>query len=273
MKKIILTIVKYILAFGIAIVLLWWSFHGLSDKDLKDLKMAITSANYKMLVPVFGLLLLSHLFRAMRWRELILPLGYNPKSYHLLLGILLGYITNQLIPRAGEIVRCTSVSKPTKTPAEKLVGTIVAERAFDVICLLIITAITIILEYSYIETYAREIYQGILHASKGNGKWFLIGGIILFILLIRWLRKKFKGHKWFAFLGNLSKGLMLGLTSIGKVKHKLLFTFYTVAMWACYILSTWIGCLALKQTAHLGLDTALAMLVFGTFGIIVSLLN
>jgi len=220
MKKIILTIVKYVLAFGIAILLLWWSFHGLTDKDYADLKMALTSANYLMLVPVFGLLLLSHWFRALRWRELILPLGYNPKSYHLLLGILLGYITNQLVPRAGEIVRCTSVSKPTKTPSEKLVGTIVAERAFDVVCLLVITIFTIIIEYSYIDTYASEIYHGILRAASGNGKWFFIGGLIVFILLVKWLRKKFRSHKWFVFIGNLTKGLMLGLTGIGKVKHK-----------------------------------------------------
>jgi glycosyltransferase 2 family protein len=270
-KKILLTIIKYVLAFGIAILLLWWSFHGLSDKDLDDIGSAIREANYSMILPVFGILLLSHLFRALRWRELIIPLGYKPKAYHLLLGILVGYIANQLIPRAGEIVRCTSVAKQTKTPAEKLIGTIVAERAFDVVCLLIITIATVYIEYDYIQPYAHEIYTSVIHGLKtGTGKYWTIGILIVLALVIFWLYRRFKSHKMTNVFSKIAKGLWLGLSSITKVQNKFLFLLYTVGMWACYIASTWIGCLALKETAHLGWDTGLAMLVFGTFGIIVA---
>jgi uncharacterized membrane protein YbhN (UPF0104 family) len=41
-------------------------------------------------------------------------------------------------------------------------------------------------------------------------------------------------------------------------------------MWLCYALSTWIGCWALEETSHLDFLTGIALLVFGTFGVIVA---
>lgn len=48
---------------------------------------------------------------------------------------MIGYLANLAIPRLGEVLKCTFLSKYEKVPAEKLVGTIVAERAVDVVSL------------------------------------------------------------------------------------------------------------------------------------------
>jgi hypothetical protein len=50
---------------------------------------------------------------------------------------MIGYLANLAIPRLGEVLKCTLLAKYEKVPAEKLVGTIVAERAVDVISLAI----------------------------------------------------------------------------------------------------------------------------------------
>ncbi|MDB5229259.1 MAG: dolichol-P-glucose synthetase [Chitinophagaceae bacterium] len=272
MKRILLTIFKYILAFGIAIVLLWWSLHGLSEKDTADIKAALLRANYAIIVPVFLILLVSHFFRALRWKQLIHTLGYKPPVIYLLCGILVGYIANQLIPRAGEIVRCTAIAKQTNIPAEKLIGTMVAERAFDVLCLLVITTGTLIIEYHAISAYALEIFtalkNGILYG--GAKRWYILGGIIVSTIVIIWLVRQFKTHKRGMYIRKVFKGLAMGLSSIKNVKNKPLFFLYTLAIWTAYILATWMGCWALSETSVLKLDAALAMLVFGTFGIIVA---
>lgn len=271
MKRIITIIIKYLLAFSLAIFLLWWSLSDLNDKKIAEIKEALSHAKYWMLLPVFAVLLLSHVFRALRWRQLIGPMGYSPSPFYLTCGILIGYIGNQLIPRAGEVLRCTSISKPTKVPPEKLIGTIVAERAFDIVCLLALTIFVFYHESHYIATYAHEIKHSIqtgIAAKKGKG-WIGLG-ILVFILLIYLLYRRYKTHKVGGFLIKVFKGLAQGLTSIKNVKNKFLFLAYTVCIWTCYAAATYLGCLALNETAHLGVFTALAMLVFGTFGIIVA---
>lgn len=271
MKRIITIIVKYLLAFSIAIFLLWWSLSGLTDKDVTDIKAALSKANYWLLLPVFGVLLLSHFFRALRWKQLIKPMGYDPSVFYLNCGVLIGYIGNQLIPRAGEVLRCTAISKPTKVPPEKLIGTIVAERAFDICCLLLITIGVFYHEWSYISSYANEIGDAIragVSDKKGKGWIALIVGVVIIILYL--LYRRYRTHKFGGFLVKIFKGLGQGLSSIKDVQNKFLFLVYTICIWVCYAAATYVGCMAIEETAHLGVFAALSMLIFGTFGIIVA---
>lgn len=271
MKRIFAIVIKYLLAFSIAIFLLWWSLSGLTDKDIADIKVALGKANYLLLVPVFIVLLLSHFFRALRWRQLIEPMGYRPSPFYLTCGVLIGYIGNQLIPRAGEVLRCTTISRPTKIPAEKLIGTIVAERAFDICCLLLLTAGVFYLEWEYISTYVHEIRDAVTSgfaAKKGKGWIALIVFVILVIIYL--LYKRFRTHKGGGLFIKIVKGLAQGLTSIKNVRNKFLFLLYTVLIWVCYAAATYLGCLALEETAQLGVLPALSLLIFGTFGIIVA---
>jgi glycosyltransferase 2 family protein len=271
MKRIITIIIKYLLAFSIAIFLLWWSLSGLSDKDVKDIKEALSKANYLLLLPVFLVLLLSHFFRALRWKQLIKPMGYDPSVFYLTCGVLIGYIGNQLIPRAGEVLRCTAISKPTKVPPEKLIGTIVAERAFDICCLLLITIGVFYHEWVYISTYAHEIGDAIrsgIFEKKGKGWIALIVAVVIIVMYL--LYRRYRTHKVGGFLVKIFKGLAQGLTSIKNVKNKFLFLVYTICIWVCYAAATYVGCMAIEETSHLGVFAALSMLIFGTFGIIVA---
>ena len=259
------------LAFSIAIFLLWWSLSGLTDKDVTDIKAALSKANYLLLLPVFLVLLLSHFFRALRWKQLIKPMGYDPSVFYLTCGVLIGYIGNQLIPRAGEVLRCTSISKPTNVPAEKLIGTIVAERAFDLCCMILITTGVFYHQWDYISTYAHEIGDAIgsgIFAKKGKGWMALIVAVVLIIIYL--LYRRYRTHKVGGFLVKIFKGLAQGLTSIKNVQHKFLFLVYTICIWICYAAATYLGCQALEETSHLGVGAAMSMLIFGTFGIIVA---
>lgn len=272
MKRLLVSSLKYIIGFGIGALLIWWSLHSLSGKDLTDIKEALLRARFWLLIPVFIILLSSHWFRAMRWKQLITPLGYNPPILQLICGLLIGYIGNQMIPRAGEILRCTSVAKANKIPAEKLIGTMVAERAFDVVCLGLITFGTIIMEYAYIESYANDIFASIRNGIEhgGNKRWVIIGILLLIIVGFIVLVRKLPHTKFGQFIRRILKGIWEGLSSIRKVKNKPFFLLNTLMMWICYVLATWVGCFALEETMHLTISTSVAMLVFGTFGIIIA---
>ncbi len=272
MKKILLTLFKYLLAFGIAILLIWWSFKGLTKEDIGFIQSTLGRANYLMLIPVFIILMLSHLFRALRWQQLIEPLGYKPPVFQLLCGVLIGYIANQFIPRAGEIVRCTSISKYNKIPAEKLIGTIVAERAFDLVSLLVITVCTVVLQYDVMQPYVAEIGNAVTVKFQNNaGFRLLVAGIAVTVALTGYFfLKKFKTHKYVQLFKRIVKGVIQGLVSIKDVSNKPLFFINTILLWTCYVMATWLGCFALEETMHLSAAAGLAMLVLGTFGVIVS---
>lgn len=272
MRRAFLYFLKYVVGFGIAGLLIWLSLGKLSDKDLTDIKEALLRARFWLLLPVFVILFGSHWFRARRWQQLITPLGYRPTVSQLLCSLFIGYLGNQVIPRAGEIIRCTTVARTSRVPAEKVIGTMVAERAFDVICLALITGATLLIEYRYIESYMNDIFSAISSgfASGGPRRWFTIGISALLIAILVWIVKKGKRSKQGQFLARVGKGLWEGLSSIKKVENKPLFLLNTLLIWTCYILSTWLGCFALQETEHLSVTTAIAMLVFGTFGIIVA---
>src|ERR1700744_3015334 len=148
MKKQLLTAVQYIFFAALAAFFVWLSLKDMDAKKWAQLKDALDRANYWLLVPVLGLLLASHWLRALRWRQLIQPMGYDPSKLNCFLGVMIGYFVNLGAPRLGEVVKCTILARYERIPADKLVGTIVAERAFDVVCLAVVFGLTFLSQFS-----------------------------------------------------------------------------------------------------------------------------
>src|SRR4029453_1970018 len=123
-----------------------------TDKGWEDIKDAFRNANYLLIIPVMITLLLSHYSRALRWKILMEPMGYKPRVFNTSRAVLIGYMANLAVPRLGEVLKCTILARYEKVPADKLVGTIVAERAFDVVCLMIVFGLTLVFQYDVIHT-------------------------------------------------------------------------------------------------------------------------
>src|SRR5687768_13611784 len=138
MNKKILSLLQYLFFLGLGIFLVWWSLGTISDDDWVKIKESLRNANYWYLLPVVLALLASHFSRAMRWKILMEPVVYKTRIGNTYMAVLIGYLANLAVPRLGEILKCTILARYEKVPADKLVGTIVAERAFDMICLLIL---------------------------------------------------------------------------------------------------------------------------------------
>lgn len=267
MKKRLIPVLKYTAFIAIAVLIIWFSFKGLTPKDWAEIKNALSNANYWVALPVFIVLLLSHSARAARWKQLIQPLGYKPRFINLLGGLLICYLGNAALPRLGEILRCTSVSRYEKIPAEKLIGTIVAERAFDFCCFLLFICIAVATQFDVLGHYFHDVKTMLFTGSSTNKLLVIIGGVLLFILLIFLLRKLSQKDN---FLSRIIKGIGQGLLSIKNVENKPKFIFYTLVIWFSYIGAAWLGCLALDETFNVGLGAAIAMLVSGTFGIMLT---
>jgi uncharacterized protein (TIRG00374 family) len=247
----------------------------MDKKSWAQLKDALDKANYWLLVPVLGLLLASHWLRALRWRQLIEPMGYEPSRMNCFLGVMIGYFVNLGAPRLGEVVKCTILARYEKVPADKLVGTIVAERAFDVVCLAIVFGLSLLLQFNVIHSLTTS--SSLFHSSgSGNSsplKWWIIGAVVVLIAGFVILRRRWVISRWAQITHRIKAiivNILHGLTSVRSIRNKPLFFFYTIGIWCLYLLSTWFGFFAISATRNLSIVDALSVLAMGSVGMIVS---
>ncbi len=137
MPKNIKSILKKILPLALGIFLVWISLSKLTPNDIEDLKNSFKSANYWWVLLSLTIGIISHLSRAHRWNFMLEPLGYKPKFLNNAMAVVIAYLVNLGIPRAGEISRAATITEYEGVPFEKAFGTIVAERVADVLMLLI----------------------------------------------------------------------------------------------------------------------------------------
>lgn len=264
-KKNLFLILQYAIFFGLGFALIYWQYAKLSPQDMEDLSLSLdqVSERWWILVPIVIIGFFSHFFRALRWRILLEPLQIRPSLVNITGAVFIGYLTNLLLPRMGEVAKCTVVAKYDDEPADKIIGTIVAERAFDLVCLGLVTLLTFAIQADIVGDYLRDLLAGknwLLMLLTGFGA--LLGLVIFAVALYR----RNKDGK----IGQFIKGLAEGLTAILTMKKKAWFVFYTVLIWGSYLSLIYIGFWALPATEHLGVGPALSVLVLGSLGMIIT---
>jgi glycosyltransferase 2 family protein len=258
-------IAQYIIFMGLAVFLMWYV---VKDIDLQDLKTKIKEANpiYIYLIAAVGVMSIA--FRAWRWQMLIEPVEKKPSFINTFLSIFIGYGVNFVTPRLGEIAKCGVLAKYENMRADKLAGTIIAERLFDLISLLLIALITFTLEFSLLKNALFALLNKISKAIAGK-EWIIFIVLLLLIITVIFMIRKLKNsteNKLISIILNLKDGVM----SVFKMKHAGLFFVHTIGIWSCYLGMTYLGFLAFKNTAHLGLAPSFSVLTLGSLGFIVT---
>ena len=209
--------------FLVGILLIWWSLHQIPPQEWDKFTIALQKSKLWIIFPVGLILGLSHLVRALRWRLIMEPLGYKPSIMNTFLAVLIGYLANLAVPRLGEVLKCTLLSKYEKVPAEKIVGTIVAERAFDVISLGIVFLMALGLQFNVIEAGWNQLKNQtatpVIDSNEGNWKMYLFVGIgILLVTLFLILRKRIP--TMVTSIKQIFSGIWEGVMSATKLKQQ-----------------------------------------------------
>lgn len=270
MTKRIKSLLQYVFFLGVGIFLLWLT---LRKSDWNSIKDDLVNARYIFLVPATIMLLVSHFIRALRWKILMEPLGYRPTNTNAFLAVMVGYWANLAVPRLGEVLKCTILARYEKVPADKLVGTIVAERAFDVVSLLVVFFITIFIQYDVIGHFTSEIFSNFFRSKSGSFSstklLLVVGGLVAVVLIIRYLLHRFAHISFFSKVKKVINGVWQGLISVRYIKNKALFFLYTLLIWALYLLSTYMGFFAMQGMSQYGIKAAFSALSFGSLGMII----
>jgi glycosyltransferase 2 family protein len=274
MQKKLISIFQYCFFLGLGIFLVWWTISKMSDKDYQDFVNSLSSANYYLLIPVFFILSLSHLSRAIRWRILMRSMGYNPRLSNTFCAVLIGYLANFALPRLGEVLKCTILGRYEKVPPDKLVGTILVERAVDLLSFLIIIIISLLTQAHIVGDFAKDFFNSYILGENVTISVIKIAVIILIIIVsllaLKYVFRKYLHIKFVKKLKDIVTGIIAGLLSIKNLKNKWLFIFHSVLIWTCYVVGTYVGFFAIKETAGLPALAAFPVLVFGTVATILT---
>src|SRR5688572_9270838 len=268
MKK-LLNFLKYFLLFALSMFILWYALKGIDFKlVLKHLK----NANYLWVTISLIIAATGYFSRAYRWKMQIDPTGYKAGYWSVYNAMMVGYLANLVLPRAGEVVRCSVLKRTDNIPVKVSLGTVITERVIDLFILLSCITAAFFIEFDKLHDFfigfLNDKYQSF---EKNSFLIYSIGGIMLLltlvgvILLIIYINK-LRENALFMKLVTFARGVLDGVFSIVKLKNKGEFVFHTLFVWFTYYIMGYIAFFALPATSGLGLNVALAVLVTGGLG-------
>lgn len=269
-NKKIISVAKVVIPLVIGVYLTWHFYNAMDEPTKEIFFKAIKEADYFWIFLSMLLGFMSHLIRAYRWKYMLEPIGFKTNFWHRYHAMMVGYLVNLLIPRAGEATRPALLYQTDKIPFSKSFGTIIAERMFDLVMLGIIFLATIILSFDDLIAVKDIIVDGAPEAGKEaqSSQWIInsiisviAGGILVFAIL--W----FKVEKFRNKIIDFVKDVMNGVFGILKSKHPFQFIFYTLMVWVLYLLFFGICFKAFEQTQDFPINGVLIGFIAGTFGL------
>ena len=217
---------KNLLPIFIGVFCIYYSFKDISFSEFKEY---FTKINYLWVFVGIFLGALSHISRSYRWKFLIEPLGYKLGFINSVLTVFSAYLINYTIPRAGDIARATMISKYENIPFEKAIGTIVAERAVDVISILVIIMIGLIIEFD-------KISNKLTYFLEQSDFSTLLWSSLILLFMVASLYIIIKRFKFYKKIKLFLSGMIDGITIIFRMKKRNQFIFHSVFIWVMYVL-------------------------------------
>ena len=117
----------------------------------------IAGANYYWAAVAAVLAIISHIFRALRWNLLINSTGYKTRTSTTFYAVMVGYMANTAVPRLGEFMRCGVLSRKEKIPFNVLFGTVISERIFDMVILMLLLATTVFSQWGLLGGFVLQM--------------------------------------------------------------------------------------------------------------------
>ena len=264
MKSNFFSLFKILLSIGLGIYLTWYIFDKMSENDIAVFKTAILDSNPWLIGLSLILAFITYVSRAYRWKYTLHPLGYKSSFQNQYHSLMIGYLVNMTIPRAGEFTRALMLKRSDNIPVAGSFGTIVTERIIDMLILLSIAFGTIFLNKS--EAYAimtnlKNSFLGESSTRDGYVAYWVLGVLILIVIVLV-INKKLR-DKVTDFLHSLQEGIL----SIFKMKKLGAYIFHTLLIWGSYLLMFALPFWALEQTANVPISGMLLAFIFGAIGI------
>ena len=232
MKSTLKKILKYVLSASIAAVLLWFSFR---DVDWSDFMAGVRSCRWEFILLSMAAGAFAFWLRGLRWRQLLLPIDPHTSRITTFNGVNIGNISNFVFPRIGEFVRCGVITRRTTATYDKVLGTVVLERSWELLVMLLMLAIVIIGGFDRFGTFFMEQIWQPMTSRFSFSLWWVIAALAAIGAALIYMVLKYRESNPFCIkIWGIFRGLAQGFTSCLKMDRKWLFFAYTACIWLTY---------------------------------------
>lgn len=258
-------ILKTVVPLGLGVYLVWYFFASMSPESKQFFYEAIRRANYGWIFLSLMLSFLAFALRAYRWKYVLEPLGYQTKFWNRYHALMIGYLMNLTIPRAGEATRSAMLYRSEGVPFTKSFGTIIGERAVDLVLLGSIALLTAWLGYEDFQGIFAQIKTQFAGGKDKQFSWVLptIGLLLLTTVILLWFLKRSVFFKILRF----GKDVLAGVFSVFKSQNPVAYLIQSLGIWCLYILYFAIPFWSLPETSSFPLDGILLAFIAGSLGI------
>jgi uncharacterized protein (TIRG00374 family) len=240
------------------VLTLVFSVIALRDVDFHRVGTALAHSDYYWLVPALGAFGVATFVRALRWHALFAP-GRRPPLRAVGNAMLVGYLFNSIFPaRAGEAARIVVLRQRARAPSAEVVGTVVVERVFDVLSILVIFFVASHW-LPHVSWFGTASIAAIVLAAV------LTAAIAVLVIYgdrpVRYVARPLGRLPLLSAqkLESAAGDLVHGLAGLHRPSVALLGFFWSIAAWVLSAVSAWLVTYAFGL--HLGLDAGVLVVV------------
>ena len=267
---------KFIISAGFSALFLWLAFRKVAVGEVFEAAQEMT---FLWILPFTIVILLAHYLRAERWK-LLLSKEQEGNRLTLFTSVMLGYMLNYAFPRLGEVTRPVYVARKEKVSSSKLIGTIVLERVVDMLSMALLMVFVGVFLISDADKLSQILGTDITDTDASLsiliklGIYGAVALILVFLgyrLMIVIAKKNDRIKSLFEKVQNLIKTFIEGVLAIKDLNSWPLFILYTVLIWGCYTLMTFIPfwMFNMQDIYQLGIVDALVITVIAAIGIVI----
>ena len=248
--------IKYIISITLAALLLWVSFREVEWANFIE---GVRSCRWEFILLSMAAGAFAFWLRALRWRRLLLPIDDSISRTTTFNGINIGNISNFVFPRIGEFVRCGVITRHSERSAqandskdqpvqpgiseishkkasyEKVLGTVVLERGWELLVMLLLLGVVIIGGFDRFGTFFMEQIWTPISANLNFSIWWIVATLTgvagLSVYSVWHFRNK---NAFCAKVIGILRGILQGFASCWKMDKKWLFFAYTALIWMTY---------------------------------------
>ena len=267
MKRTLNIIVKVVLPLLLAIGILWWMYRGFRWDEVRQALVSGMRWEWMLLSFPFGIL--AQVFRALRWRQALEPMGEHPRRHTCINAIFLSYASSLVVPRVGEFLRCAVLRRWDGVNFGRSVGTVLCERVVDMLLILLLSLITVVWQIPVFSDFMARTgmsLTGILSSFTSTG--WMVTVLCALVALVTAIYLFHRLH-FFDRTRTAFRDLLDGLLSFRQVRSKTGFLLNSIGIWVAYYLHFYLTFYCFPFTEHLGAMAALVAFVVGSFAVLV----
>ena len=263
------TLLKYVVPLVITVGLCYLMFTGIDFKEM--IAIIRRDCNFSWIALALCISILSHVFRAMRWRIQLRALGIESPLFALVLSIFGTYAVNLVFPRLGEIWRTGYIAQRQQAQFTTVFGSMVADRLADTVTVGLLTLVTFMLASKALITYFADNADTVDRLTGfATSPWLWLAIASLAALVWWFLTHKStnsKVQKIRQQVHELWQGFAVIATMPGKGRWLLL----TAGLWGCYFVQLYVAFYAFPFTrevlAQHGILAALVAFVLSSISL------